>query len=55
LEERELQNLGSNPSLSIIDLIEEEKNECFWKQTHMHLSISLYLFLQLAEVNTQIP
>jgi hypothetical protein len=29
-------------SLSIIDLIEDEKNECFWKQTHMHSSISLY-------------
>jgi hypothetical protein len=23
-------------------LIEDEKNECFWKQTHMHSSISLY-------------
>jgi hypothetical protein len=23
-------------------LIEEEKNECFWKQTHMHSSIPLY-------------
>ncbi len=39
--------------LSVIDLIEEEKNECFWKQTHIAFEhISLHL-LQLAEVNTQ--